>query len=470
MVLPGYSDSSFLGNSSSVILSMGPVDYDAKKYFSDAQITSSTDKTAIYNFISTLKAYSIWNKIIDLGIFLGSNLTNSLVKLKHPEVYPSLLNDGSSVLTDSNYSATLGLNTSSTNRRANTQIIPQDHGLSKDNICIGVSIISDLTTGAVGSVFLDNRSSGAAGIFLGKGSIGMNGGGLQVVHPITANSTYTLTASSNGTVVYVKDYSNIIATGNAAPSVTYDSILSLFTGRASGAAVSTTGSVGAYYVSNYLGYDEIVILNKALEVLLRATGRKTQTLKDCVTFGDSITYGFGVTATQRWSALYASSVGLHERNCGLSGSQWRASTATVPSGYGSSRSLALLNYDILGGGKIVFLFGVNDCRLDTGSVNYTDFKNKLIERINQWKAHGVYGSNIIVGSMPWIDDGTPQERQDLYVNAALQAAQQTGVYYADVNAYVQSHGGADNLQADNIHYNAAGNIVISEALLTATAA
>jgi len=445
-------------------------------YIKNASVTDPTQQAAIRAFNATIAgsnsiSSNILSKIRDMNIFFGGNLANASIKYKSDPDIPTLLNNGSTAFTDSNYGATTGItNPTANSRELDTQFIIDSRGLSYSNFCIGVASINDVSNdGSAGNYMIDNKPSGAPGLFLNKSNFGVNGGGLQVVFGNQDNCNNFTTVSSNGNAVFVRDFSNLITAGQATPVVTLDSNLSLFTGKSQGAVVNTKASIGAYYIASYLTYNEILILNTALRTLFKATGRWSQTSDNCVVLGDSITYGVGASAyNKKYAYLYAQNQGLTLRNCGTSGSQFLNTNGVLPAQY--TRVPELLNYEFGSNAQFVFMGGINDCRTDTGATGTKTaaFQAQLEASIQLCIDAGIPASRIITPSIPWVNDGTPQTRMDAYVAVQMAAAHNKGTKYADVNTAMKNGGGAALLTGDNIHPNDTGHALIASTIATAT--
>lgn len=449
-------------------------DSDAESYFTLAAITDFNQKNAINNFVRTLKINSIWNKAVDIGLYISGDgtIANALKKIKYPTGLSTSLNNGTTALTDANYSIA-GVVATATGRKIDTQVIPTSQGLTNNNFYYCVGIVNDTIAGGA-NMMLDNKASGGATAYIGKTAIGMNGGGLQNSVPQIMNGHSIRSLSSNATVIYIDGFGNIRPAGTATPAVTMDASVSVLGGKSFGANSFGTGTIGFHGIFSYLTYAEDVILKQAVRTLWNSIGRKTN-IKDVVFFGDSLTFGTttgsGVhTPTDRFSYSYSQALGLAEQNCGIGGSGYRITSGGVLGGY--PRRSDILNYNIANGGKVVISYATNDCRNDTGSgtaATIADYKNKLITFCQELKASSVSASDIILVGTPLLNDGTTQARQNAWTLGTRDAAVAEGVYYVDMNAYMTANGGVANLQADNIHLSIAGNLTFKNGLLTAAA-
>lgn len=441
---------------------VGGFDDDALTYFSNANITDSTQKNAINTFITTIKP-TIWNKGIDVGIYLGGTVANGMKKLKYPGSFSTNTSTGTQALTDSNYSLAKGVFSSTGGtKRMSTQIVPADHGLSKDNFCFIVGITDEFTSGGIGYSMLDTKATGRSSILLGKNIMGMNGGALTATIPFHRPGTMVWEAmSSNSNVFYTRDFGQVLVP-QAPPSVTFDTAISLMGGRDNAADVYYAYGIGFHFIGSYLTYDEIMTVQKAARTMMQTIGRASAT-KDVVTFGDSITFGSGASVyTNRWSYQYATARGLVERCYGQSGSQFTQRASGLLSGY--ERWPCLYNYDILNGGEVVFFHGVNDAR---NGVSSATFKTMLLQRVQEALDAGLTGSQIKILSVPQIWDGTSSTTLNNYRDAAMDVCVIKGVHGKDIKTYMIDNGDTALDSGDHLHPNDTGHGVIKDGALLA---
>jgi lysophospholipase L1-like esterase len=444
--------------------SAGP-DPDAESYFTAAGITSDTQKSAITTFVRGLKSLGVWNSIVDLGLYMGgasATITNAKVKLKYPVGIPNMIDLSGVALTNSNYVAGEGIRVTSNNKKLSTGIIPISHGLSHNNITIMHGVTDAINSTSLYTM-LDNDPSATTAYFR-KDVIGVNPG-VAYNPPIRTLTPYVYTITSNSGVIAIHDW-NQHNSAVAMPTGAMDTEISVFGGKVGGADVFSSCSVGFHLISSYLTTSQISSITTLVNQLWTALGRKSVT-KDVVCFGDSITLGVGSTGSvSRYSYLLAQELGLKENPAGVHGSRLRVDTGTILGGYG--RRSILTKYNILSGGKVYIQYGVNDCNNDTGNgTNLDDFRDKLRTIAEELLAHGMSPSNVVIGSISWINTATTTRQQN-YRDKALEAAQLAGCYYADVWQYMNDNGGA-TLMSDTVHPNNNGHLAIKTALLTAAA-
>lgn len=71
-----------------------PTDVDAQAFITAANITDSTQKTAINTLVTDLKTYSIWNKMKAVYPMVGGNATSHSYNLKNPSQFQITWNGG----------------------------------------------------------------------------------------------------------------------------------------------------------------------------------------------------------------------------------------------------------------------------------------------------------------------------------------------------------------------------------------
>lgn len=453
-------------------------DADASAYFTRITSAGGTisipEKIAANTFVLQLKTDGLWSKNLDLGIFLGG-FAGSLVKLKtlNPSFY-SLLNDGSTPLVAGDYGLATGITVTASGKRLNTQIIPATYSLTNVNFYASVGVLDNYDA-VGGRIMGDNPAAGKQQFHLSKTQIGFSdtdqartvvdkGLGLNYSHSIITDTNNFYPVED-----FMVDYP---AVPNVAPvAVTFASTVSLFTTRNNGSNASVNASVGFYVMGDKLTYTEHSLLQKALRTLLTSLGRIPST-EDVVTSGDSVTFGsLSTSYANRWSRIVATSLGLKERNNGISGSRYRNTYAFTPGGY--DRRAEALNYRVYSGGKVILMYGINDMNQDlttNGDPNITlEFTAKMVKQVNEEVAAGVPLSSIIVCTQSLINTGANSTKQDLYAEANKDVARITGCLFVDVLNYMRNNGGASLLSGDNAHPTDAGHAVIATAVLTTAA-
>ncbi|MDF5715377.1 MAG: SGNH/GDSL hydrolase family protein [Rhizonema sp. NSF051] len=198
-------------------------------------------------------------------------------------------------------------------------------------------------------------------------------------------------------------------------------------------------------------------------------------VKTSLSFGDSITVGYGVDPSLRWSKLVANALGAVEDDQGISGTllQDAANTPYGNSGYLRYQSAILNHYP----DYLFILYGINDLRFNDASASVTVFQSELSTIVSAAITSGVKPGNITIGNPPYVNSaaysaGSPFNagslaKQQQYSAATSSVAHSLGTKWADVYTAMQL-GGGDSLVFDTLHPNAAGHQIIANALLAAT--
>lgn len=118
----------------------------------------SGDITIVNTFVNNLVSNNIWSKIKDCGIYFGGWL-GSNVKLKYADALYQTLTYTNFVSGD--YSESVGLSANTANRKAATNIVPSNYGLSSTNFSWGIYVISNIEQVTPFVLGGDTRASGA---------------------------------------------------------------------------------------------------------------------------------------------------------------------------------------------------------------------------------------------------------------------------------------------------------------------
>lgn len=432
------------------------------------------DEARLNTFVGTLKTNSIWDKIKDMGFFLGG-FNGAFVKLKAPN--SSLENCVNTGFTSSHYNEAKGITSSDTVvKKISTGFVPADHGLSKTNFHICVKFV-DLIDTANTWLVLDDKAAGNLDFAMKSTEIGIYTAPFPTaITPYTkvGDPTFRFLSFTSTGVIWGWDYNSkyAIPPTYTIPNVTLAGTVSLLGGRVSGSGVPSKGSISFYSIGEQLTYDEIKILEDAVDDFLISKGRITDPAC-CIVFGDSITKGEKVTLTTRFSYLLAEAFGLRERNMGNHSSAMIASVQTSMGGY--DRRADIRKYR-MNGSKVIIQYGVNDFMAQdtspTGdSTKIATFTSNLETICSELIAAGVAAGDIQIGSPSIVTTtNAPTARQQAWVAGAFLAAQNAGVKYVDVWQYMTDNGGtATLLDADGVHPNTAGHSAIATAHQTLAA-
>ena len=439
-------------------------DYEAR--VTAAGGTLQEDDTVLLNsFVGTLKSNSIWSKIKDMGFFLGG-FAGAFMKLKYADdLYQSCLNSG---FLSAHYSELTGLTVNdSTTRKIDTQIIPANYGLSSSNFSCGIKLIPINSTPNIW--MQDDPAEGLPEFYMRNDLTAINPG-LSSLNPWSDLNTprFQFMSLTDSGVIWGTDYQSKFPVPPAVvpPTITLGNPITIFGGRVSGVAGQARGTLQFYWIGEKLTWNEIKILEAAVDTFLVSKGRLTNP-PVLIAFGDSITRGEKASPyTMRYASLLATSFGLQLRNMG------NHSSAMIQNGIqawgGFDRRKDLLNYRLTGS-KVIIQYGVNDCNsLDATAEGDTTmiatFTSNLVTICNELIAAGVEAGNIQIGSISIINSSSaPLARQQAWVAGALSAAQQAGVKYVDVWQYMTDNGGVASLLSDTVHPNNTGYQAIATA-------
>lgn len=388
---------------------------------------------AVRVFVQTIKDAGFWNQAVAISVFVGTTIEDGTLYLKYPNGFRRPRNNGALRFLDSAMVSSDGITNTSGTRRLSTGIVPARHGITKDNFSLFTAVTNDINT-TNSLVVSDNVNPSAAQgaiIYNSKGAQGLNSGGQQSVFPQNQGKPYTLCMSSNG---IIKHYLNFTRQFQpvAVANVRLNNEIVLFHNFSFGASQPAAVSFGLFWIGYYITEEQNTILVRAVRTLLSSLGMSPAT-KECVFEGDSKTFGTGASVpNNRWSTLTAARFGLKEANCGIGGSPFNIDT-TIPGGFANRANY--YNYNCYSGGKVVIMYGTNDCRVDTGSgtpATLTAMTTNLAIHLDEWIARGMTPADIYVFNIPLLTEaGTTTARMDAYTAAIAAACVGKGVHYYD---------------------------------------
>ena len=202
----------------------------------------------------------------------------------------------------------------------------------------------------------------------------------------------------------------------------------------------------------------------------------------CVTFGDSITEGYGASdESHRWANIVTTTKGWTLINSGIGGTNLQNTVQT---------SLAVIGGATVNNGrdtyttritayeptKVIILYGFNDLLLNDEAYSDTLFANDLGEIIDGLTSTGIAAVNILIGSPPYMPEasytrqapprnGGSRIKHAAYTAACASVAAAKGCKYADVYQYMADNGGDTLIGGDGFHPNDAGYAAIATAIL-----
>jgi len=200
-----------------------------------------------------------------------------------------------------------------------------------------------------------------------------------------------------------------------------------------------------------------------------------------VTFGDSITAGYGASApAARWTNIVAATKNWTLVNSGINGTVMQNTAqdkidviggAAVNNGRDTVKTRVT---DYSPGYDVCILYGLNDMRLNDAAFTVDLFGGDLGEVIDAIISAGTPAQSIVVGSPPLILtyagdapwNGGSEAKHIAYVAKTAAVAAAKGTKYIDVYQWMIDNGGADLVSVDLIHPNDAGYAQIAAAFLS----
>lgn len=194
-------------------------------------------------------------------------------------------------------------------------------------------------------------------------------------------------------------------------------------------------------------------------------------------FGDSITIGLGLPDnSKKWSTQVAQKLGMTEDNQGISGTVLQGSQPIlVDNGKGRYKKAITNRFPQ----RVFILYGTNDMRYNAATFTAKAFEADLDLIIKDTLAAGVPGSEVVIGSPPYMNpafytepsyapcNAGSDEKVKQYRDATRRVAQKYKTRWADVYEFMRTRGGNQLMLSDGVHPNEAGHTVIAEAILSA---
>jgi lysophospholipase L1-like esterase len=447
-------------------------DPDAIDYFNRVTAAGGTLSAAtqshVTNLVRDLKRDGNWAGM-DIAPFLGG-FSGCFVKLNYiNSSYKELINTS---FVSGDYGATTGLTNSGGSKKFDSQIVPDDNGLSYQNLSYCVFVTDQFGSGTI--VVGDAPASGGETVYMGKTYIGTKGGTLQSSIPDYGTGTDYFLQMSLGSseTIFRRDAHDLLPPSPNATTPPSQALANSLCGsltKSFGSNVNGTGSYAMYIIGPYKTRNQLRLLNIAVRKFLAAEGRITEK-PQLITFGDSNTYGTGASiAANRYSKILASYFGIQERNLGIGGTLLTTSASALYSGY--DRRSQILDYNVTHPlSKVIIQYGTNDMRADplkgtTGTASLvTTFTANLVTIIHDLVVGGVAPQNIQVGSIIINNEASVSTTcENLWVAGCRQAVLDVystygiRVKYYDANADLTANGGTANLDVDNLHLNDTGH-------------
>jgi lysophospholipase L1-like esterase len=405
---------------------------------------SESDLQSIKGPLDLLMRSSVFAKLTELHIPVGVGYLSALCKLVGKT---TLVMTGTDIV-DGDYTQALGLAGNGSTKTIATGFTPP-----ASPAAWGFAVYPTGLTLPTGSRIICGSGNNS---YLGFASTGMAkiNNSADITLPPKLRMLSAQTDSVLGARAYYGGYLNNTQTAG----VTSSNQIHLLSYAGS---LFSTGSVGGFAAwDGNLSSDELNTLQRFFVRASEALGRVSiEPSINCV--GDSIAAGYGLTSptTERYSALLTSKLGGVESNSGLSG--------TVMSSYtpdGSSGNWVTIYKTALTAKRTAILIvelGYNDSR-SRGDVVL--FESEYSQWLEVQLAMGVKPKNILLLSPIRGYDAASNTTSLLSFGAAVKRmAEKYRMLFLDT--YPLTDGHTELFQADLIHLNAAGHIVIRDAIL-----
>lgn len=413
---------------------------------------SATEITAVTDFVESMKAEGLWDKMVEVGMFNG-DFAAFPVKLKVATgVDDVLVNSG---FIAGQYDRYTGITTDGVNDLL-TGVVPADHGMTGANQAAGVYLCRASGTGI---------ALGAAGFYMGWAdahTAAMSGVTISGTAG-QAERLMTLTTDGADVKLYLADALDVTATHTSS-----DATNAVRIGSFIGSFQADDQQVQGYFLSEGLSSTEVATLSGLWDTFMEA--RISAAPVGIVFFGDSITFGLNATTdADSYANIVASGLGLTEINSGISGTTLQSPDPDFAANDGRTNCYSRIS--ARRPSKVHIQYGVVDI-IQTVAGGYTpaNFQAQLEEVIDIILAtSGLTVNDICIGSPSYITaysgDGS-DVRAAAYAAAAEAAATVKGTRFADVYAATFEH---PEYLDDGIHPNDAGMAVIASTILAAFA-
>ena len=422
---------------------------------------------AVDRFILRGKRIGWWSAIKQLWVPVG-DFVASKIFIKTPDGITPAFNN----FVSGDYSQDYGfrLTSNSTSKYIDTLLVPNDHGITSQNILFGTIIIEHFT--APTNAYLIGSTPAGAGVSpapfvipaTGSGAIGFSGSGMN--HPYVSSEGVIAMIRYGATSMTSIVNDTLSSKGSTPTVVAMDSSVTLYrTKRTDNNLYYCNGNLSAYFIGTEISDTLAIDLSRALGYLMKDINRISFTKPVQRTLSDSIGAGSGSTSYKNsYAGILAYRFGVRDKNNSLPSS--RVSTDTASTYSFLNRYPSLADYDP---GHIILTGGTNDAVDDTStdgnSTLVTTFKNSLTTIIT-----GFQNTNhkVIVGSPPYRPIANKSINfQALWAAGAAEVAKAKKCPFADLFRAFLDTGTGDTYFPDTLHPNDAGHAIIAEYLYEA---
>ncbi len=449
-----------------------------------------------------LMTSTAWNKIQELWVPLGANLTGSLVKLKYPSGNSNSFTNNNFVTGD--YTVTGGLTGDGSTKYLTSDFNPKIQGFSANNW--GMAFHTPSLPVAGSSL---NSNSVAGGIFQANGSHYFYGLGqfsnsycydndiLNPVWPPNVNYYNGIGGVTPpyglGRMTWIQGYNNVTSSGvggltvqsnlSTVTNVVPNSTMELF--GINGENSLFNGTLTGYAIFSGMLNSELDALSRFFDFVNHLAYRPVQ--DGLLAFGDSIIRGNTLSSytTQRWTYLLANMLGLVMSNYGMDGFTMSVCPTIGNNGATNTYGAFVLNpasssnispeanktgylaMPLQGaGGLVVIGLGMNDLSY---SGNLSNFISAYQQTITQLQSAGF--NNILIAGITYASANGGSAPNGGYYNPALcqqwNAALQNLAYdnnciYVDMFDLWNASNASTYLYIDGIHPNSTGHQLMAQ--------
>lgn len=425
-----------------------------------ARLTTAGDsltgaqQSALDACVLALKSGGVWSVLDEVYCFGGSTLAGQKVKLKYASGNSDTLTTFNMSDSDASMTGGFGPGSTNTNKYATTGYIPATYSRTYTDFSYGASMLGQPGVGSGNGHFIVDTPVTT----LFKVCLNPSYGGLyptlsNTCNPGHINGLHSYSLTSSGQRRGMDDAIMELSTHALTP--TFSTQISLWRSAFNSVTDFATGKMGFAFVGGALTKAQQRTLGDAVRTLEYAWGRRSAPNGRIVFLGDSSTQGFNASPvyTTRFSAQVASTASLLEINLG---SQGGSLMGTAESALKNRYADALLATPE----KIVVMIGTNDAWAVYSSQFRTDYDTVL----NGLISGGMAAADIVVCSMPFCTNtgSRPQANQQLYADAAEDAAAAVGAAFADIFALTLAT--PSYISADTVHPTTAGHAAIATAI------
>ncbi len=401
---------------------------------------SATQLTAVKAFVKTGFKDRWWFSIVDCCLFLGADLTSSLVKIvAAPGAGTSYVSHN---LVSGDYGATTGITVSgNTTKYIGSGVIPADQGLGANNLL--------LVTGSVGPV---NAQATWGCDEADGGNIACISG---LLYAASGNRTQNVSwgISYNCAVTYMPAHEIGVLDGirtfdqlSNGSDGTFSTEIEMFRTTKFGTKyIANTANIGFFAVGKMVTESQLRSMSAAVLRLHRAA-RAIATPTRYVFLGDSITFGQGVTNAQEYATLVAAARSAEATNIAISG------TEMISDGNGLAGRHRYRGTETFPIHTFFCMLGTNDLVIEDATTN----GDAAVIASQQHR--------VVILSVSYTTRAN-QTKVLAWVDGALAAASDAGVIGIDTCRPMIDTGNPGQFLGDTVHLNDVGHAFVRDLIL-----